>query len=68
MPGMDGIEAISWIRRNVQLAQIPIIALTALAMEGDQERCLAAGANDYLAKPVKLKQLDLRIRELLDRN
>ncbi len=68
MPGMDGIEAISWIRQNVQLAKIPIIALTALVMEGDQERCLAAGANDYLAKPVKLKQLDLRIRELLERN
>jgi PAS domain S-box-containing protein len=68
MPGMDGIEAISWIRQNSQLAKIPIIALTALAMDGDQERCLAAGATDYLTKPVKLKQLNLRIRELLDRN
>lgn len=68
MPGMDGIEAISRIRQNIQLAEIPIIALTALAMEGDRERCLAAGASDYLAKPLKLKQLDQRIRELLEQN
>ncbi len=65
MPGMDGIEAIEQIRRNPNLASVPIIALTALAMKGDRERCLAAGANDYLSKPVKLKQLASNIQELL---
>ncbi len=68
MPGMDGLEAISWIRQQAGLNRIPIIALTALAMEGDKERCLAIGATDYLAKPVKLRQLDLKIQELLGRN
>jgi signal transduction histidine kinase/ActR/RegA family two-component response regulator len=66
MPGMDGIEAIVRIRQQPQLAKIPIIALTALAMEGDRDRCLAAGANDYLTKPVKLKQLNTTIQQFLN--
>jgi PAS domain S-box-containing protein len=57
MPGMDGLEATRKIRQDAQYQQIPIIALTALAMPGDADRCRDAGANDYLAKPVKLKQL-----------
>jgi PAS domain S-box-containing protein len=57
MPGMDGLEATRQIRQDAQYHHIPIIALTALAMPGDADRCRAAGANDYLAKPVKLKQL-----------
>jgi signal transduction histidine kinase len=65
MPKVDGIQAIKLIRQNPQTAKIPIIALTALAMAGDREECLAAGANDYLAKPVKLKKLDLKIQEWL---
>jgi CheY-like chemotaxis protein len=65
MPGMDGFEAISCIRKQPELAKIPIIALTALAMEGDRDRCLAAGANDYLTKPVKLKQLNGTIQQFL---
>lgn len=65
MPGMDGLEAIACIRQDPQLAEIPIIALTALAMEGDRDKCLSAGANDYLTKPVKLKQLNQTIQQLL---
>jgi PAS domain S-box-containing protein len=68
MPYVDGIEAITTIRQNPQLVGVPIIALTALAMEGDRERCLAAGANDYLAKPVQLKQLNQKIQEWLNLN
>ncbi|HEY9827167.1 MAG TPA: PAS domain S-box protein [Stenomitos sp.] len=65
MPGMDGLEAIQHIRRLPDLSRIPIIALTALAMIGDRERCLAAGANEYLSKPVKLKQLTALIQQFL---
>jgi PAS domain S-box-containing protein len=66
MPKMDGIEAIQQIRLDSNLSNIPIIALTALAMPSDQERCLAVGANDYLSKPVKLKQLVMTIQKLLN--
>lgn len=65
MPEMDGLEAMQHLRRDPALAETPIIALTALAMEGDQERCLAAGANDYLSKPVRLKELVEKIQQLL---
>ena len=65
MPGMDGLEAIQKIRLDLNLVNIPIIALTALAMTGDRDRCIAAGATDYLTKPVKLKQLSTIINQLL---
>ncbi|HEY9688869.1 MAG TPA: response regulator, partial [Coleofasciculaceae cyanobacterium] len=66
MPVMDGLEAMRHIRLDPAMATVPIIALTALAMAGDQERCLAAGANDYLSKPVRLKELAGMIQEFLN--
>lgn len=65
MPNMDGLEATQLIRSNQKLAHIPIIAITALAMPGDRERCIAAGANAYISKPVKLKELVKLIQEFL---
>ena len=65
MPEMDGLEAMQRIRCSPTLMRIPIIALTALAMTGDRERCLAAGATDYLSKPVPLKRLAMMIEKLL---
>ncbi|MCP2730781.1 response regulator [Symplocastrum sp. BBK-W-15] len=65
MPGIDGLEAIRQIRCDRKLLNIPIIALTALAMTGDREKCLEAGANEYLSKPLKLKQMVTRIEHIL---
>ena len=65
MPEMDGLEAIQRIRQMPELADTPIIALTALAMAGDRDRCIEIGANDYLSKPVSLKQLVKKINGYL---
>ena len=67
MPQMDGYQTIGAIRENPTFRRLPIIALTAKAMKGDREKCLEAGASDYLAKPVNTEQLLLAIRMWLHR-
>ncbi|PVZ20253.1 MULTISPECIES: response regulator [unclassified Pseudomonas] len=62
MPEMDGFEATREIRKDPRFRKLPIIAVTAKAMKDDQERCLNAGANDYLAKPIELDRLFSLIR------
>lgn len=64
LPGMSGFEAIQRLRAMPATALVPIVALTALAMPGDRERCLAVGANAYLSKPVSLQNL-IRTVEML---
>ncbi len=67
MPEMDGYETMQVIRQNSQFRRLPIIALTAKAMKGDREKCLEAGASEYLAKPVNTEQLLSALRMWLYR-
>jgi CheY-like chemotaxis protein len=67
MPEMDGYQTMQVIRGNSEFRRLPIVALTAKAMKGDREKCLEAGASDYLAKPVNTEQLLSVLRMWLHR-
>jgi PAS domain S-box-containing protein len=67
MPEMDGLEAARYIRDHLKLIDMPIIAMTAHAMYGDRERCLAAGMNDYVPKPIDRKELFSALRNNISR-
>ncbi len=58
MPDMDGYEALSRLRARDEYRKLPVVAVTAQAMAGDKEKCLAAGADDYISKPVNVDHLE----------
>lgn len=64
MPDTDGYKAISIIRGDQQISHIPVIAVTAQAMQEDRQKCLDAGANDYIKKPIDVDQLIKAIKNL----
>ena len=66
MPEMDGYEAMAKIKSTDALKNIPIIAITAQAMAGDREKCLAAGADGYISKPVNVDELVKLLNQLID--
>ncbi|MFQ5930739.1 MAG: response regulator, partial [Acidobacteriota bacterium] len=61
-----GLQATSRIRKNPRTQAVPILAATAKALEGDREKCLAAGCDDYISKPFTNRELDAAIKKLLD--
>jgi len=67
MPDMDGYETIREIRARAQFADLPVIAVTAKAMKGDRQKCIQAGASDYVSKPVDVDQLVSVLRVSLQR-
>lgn len=66
IPGMDGLETTVKFKENGDLSHIPVIALTANAMKGDKERCLAAGCDGYLQKPIGVSDLRKTVQEYAD--
>ncbi len=67
LPGMDGLEATRLLKQDVTTRMIPVIALTALAMKGDEERIRAAGCDGYIAKPLRSQEFLAMVQEGLPR-
>jgi two-component system, cell cycle response regulator DivK len=67
LPDIDGVEALSRLRANERTASIPVLAVTAQAMQGDHERFLAAGFDDYISKPVNIVEFVGTVRKYCDR-
>jgi len=65
MPGMDGFDVVKELRRDPDFRATPVLALTASAMQGDRERALAAGFNEYISKPIGPRQLRAEVERLL---
>jgi CheY-like chemotaxis protein len=68
MPEMDGYETMQQIRARPKLADVPLVAVTAKAMKGDRQKCLDAGASDYIAKPVDIELLLALLRVWIGRS
>ena len=68
MPEMDGCQALRHIRQDARFRDLPVIALTAKAMKGDREKCLEAGATDYLPKPIESERLMPMLQAQLSRD
>jgi CheY-like chemotaxis protein len=66
MPDMDGYQALVQIKSDESLKDIPVIAVTAQAMQGDKEKCLLAGATDYISKPIDMDKLQAILVQYLD--
>jgi CheY-like chemotaxis protein len=67
MPVMDGFEAISILKADLVTKSIPIIALTAFAMQGDREKCMEAGCSDYITKPLDTRAFVTKVKEYLEK-
>jgi two-component system, cell cycle response regulator DivK len=67
LPGVDGLTATRMLKADPDLRHVPVVALTALAMRGDEQRILAAGCDGYIAKPIEYRQFLARIEELVGR-
>lgn len=65
MPEMDGYEALGKMRENEKMKNIPVIAVTAQAMAGDKEKCIEAGANGYVSKPINVEELEKLLNYLI---
>jgi len=65
LPGMDGLQALEQLRADPRIADIRVMAVTAFAMKRDRERCLEAGFDGYLEKPIDVRELPRRVAELM---
>jgi CheY-like chemotaxis protein len=66
LPGVDGFELIRQLKAHPLWQNVPVIAVTAMAMAGDRDRCLSAGADDYLSKPLNLEKLIITVRSFVE--